>query len=165
MTYLSSCFNMQGPLAQRSSAGDLSSAVASTCIVPPHLFLATQVLRKNPALILVRIYMLLYALMADRHIAHYLLQAPLQLQRQLLRLINQPSGHRVGVAACFALDLQKSRKPIWGCTPRACISAQLPADGGFVSNQHLSDLSLNLSGSHGSVNLISLCLAEAFVGH
>ncbi len=98
MTHLSSCFNVQGPLAQRPSVGDLSSPVSATCIALPLLLLTAQVLPKRPALSLVGINMLINGFMADGQLGRNLLLAPLQLQQQLRLVLNQ-SWYAIRVVA------------------------------------------------------------------
>ena len=49
--------------------------------------------------------------------------------------------------------------------PRAAVAMQLPADGVLVSVQQFGTLRLIESGFHERMNLISLSLAEVFVGH
>jgi hypothetical protein len=79
---------MQGPLAQRQSAKELSSAISPTFIALPLLLPKAQMIVKCTALSFVGINTQVYGLVADGQIARNLPRAPLQLQWQL-RLLNK----------------------------------------------------------------------------
>ena len=68
MTNLLPSFNMQGPIAQRSSVGDLSTPISPARITFPLLLLAAQVLPKSTALRFIRVNMLVKRLIAYRQL-------------------------------------------------------------------------------------------------
>ena len=164
MTHLSSCFNVQGPLAQRPSVGDLSSPVSATCIALPLLLLTAQVLPKRPALSLVGINMLINGFMADGQLRGNLLGAPLNAQ-QSTGSFTYPWLNSWSIAAVLRSIGRHLASLLGSITPRASVAAQLPTDGGLVPIQQLGDLRLIVSGFHKGMNLISFSLAEVFVGH
>ncbi len=164
MTHLFPRFNVQGPLADRATVGDLSSPVLATCIALLLLLLTVQVLPKRPPLSFVGINTQVNRLMADRQFARNLFRAPLQLQQQL-RLVIHPCWHRIGVATVLRSIGRHLASLLGPITQRASVTAQLPTDGGLASVQHLGYLRLIVSGFHEGVNLISFSLAEVFVGH
>ena len=83
MTHLFSRFNVQGPFTQRPSAGNLSSAITSTCIAFFLLLLTAHVLPKCSLLSVVRINMLTNNFIAYR-----------QLRGNLLK--NRLHAHQIG---------------------------------------------------------------------
>ena len=164
MTHLSSCFNVQGPLAQRPSVGDLSSPVSATCIVLPLLLLAAKVLPKCSPLSLVRINMLINGFMADGQLRGNLFGTPLHAQLGI-NFISHPRRYRVGVATVLPSIGRHLASLLGSITPRASVTTQLPTDGGLVPIQQFGYFRLIVSGFHKGVNLISFSLDELFVGH
>ncbi len=108
--------------------------------------------------------MLITGFIAYGQLARNLLRAPLQLKQQL-RLIIHQIWQLDGVAAFLSSIGRHLASLLGAVTPRASDAAQLTTDGRFVSIQQIGDLSLIVSGFHKGVNLISLSLAEVFVGH
>ena len=145
MTHLSSCFNVQGPLTQRPSVGDLSSPVPPTCIALPLLLLAAQVLPKRSPLSLVRIHMLINGFMADGQLRGNLFGTPLHAQ-QGIGFIFHPRRYRAGVAAVLRSMGRHLASLLGAVTARASVTAQLPTDGGLVSVQQFGYFRLIVSG-------------------
>ncbi len=138
MTNLLPSFNMQGPIAQRPSFGDLPPTVTSARITFPLLFLAAQVLPKSTALSLVRINMLIQRLMAYRQLRGDLLRAPLQTQLST-GFFPYPRlngwGCLRGVFGGISTVLRTLCRELTGLfgsiAPRTSITNQFPANGGL----------------------------------
>ena len=164
MTHLASIFNMQGPIAQRPSVGDLPPSISPTRVTLSLLLQAAQTLPKNSALSLVRINMLVKRLMADGQSCCNLLRTPLQLQ-QRTGFFPYPRLNGWGIPTVMRSLCREFIGLFEAIAPRTSITNQLPADGGLVPIQQLGNLSLIVSGFHEYVNLISFSLAEVFVFH
>ena len=164
MAHLLSSFDMRRPITQGASVRDLAPSVPTARVALSLLLLAAKVLPQRAASSLVRINMLVKRLMADWQLACNLLRAPLQL-KQAGGLLSHPGRH-CGCVPAFLRTLGRSCAGLlWPVSFKAPIARKLSADGRFVSIQQLGDLSLNVFGFHKGVDLISLNLAEMFVGH
>jgi hypothetical protein len=122
MTHLYSCFNVQGPLAQRPSVGDLSSAVSPTCIALPVLPLAAKVIPKCSPLSLVSINMLINGFMAGGQLRGNLLGAPLNAEQSTCSF-TYPWHNNCSITTVLpsiGLHLTSLRVAV---TPRASIAA------------------------------------------
>jgi len=125
MSHLFPRFNVQGPLTQRPSVGDLSSPVPATCIALPLLLLTAQVPPKRPFLSLVGKKTPLNSIIVDGPLSRNLLRAPLQLQRQLHLFIHL-CYHRVVFAAVLRSIRGHITSLLGAVTARASVAAQFP---------------------------------------
>ena len=164
MTNLLPSFNMQGPIAQRPSVGDLSTPISPARVALSLLLLAVQALPKSAVLRFIRVNMLLKRLVADGQLRGDLLRAPLQTQ-QSKGFFPYPRLNGWGIATVLRTLCRELTGLFGSIAPRTSITIQFPANGGLVPIQWLGNLRLIVSSFHEGVNLISFSLAEVFVFH
>ena len=159
---LFSSLDMRMPITQRVSLRDLAPSFPTAREALSILLLAAKVLSKRAALSLVIENMLVKRLTADWQLACNLLSAPLQ-YKQAGCLSSHP-GKYCGCIPAFLRTLGcNCAGLLWPVTCKTPIARKLPAVGRFIAIQQFGDLSLNLSGFHKGVDLISFNLAEMFV--